>query len=86
MPTYEYKCENCGHTFEKFQRMKDKPIKKCPKCSGKVQRLIGGGAAVIFKGSGFYETHYSQNTSPACGRERPCCGRDTPCDKKPCES
>ena len=86
MPTYEYKCDDCGYTFEKFQRMRDKPIKKCPKCSGKVQRLIGGGAAVIFKGSGFYETDYSQNTSPACGRERPCCGRDTPCDKKPCES
>jgi len=86
MPTYEYKCEDCGYMFEKFQSMKDKPIAKCPKCNGKVQRLISGGAAVIFKGSGFYATDYSQNTSPACGRERPCCGRDTPCDKKPCES
>ena len=86
MPTYEYKCKDCGYTFEKFQSMKDKPIAKCPKCSGKVQRLIGGGGAVIFKGSGFYATNYSQNASPACGRERPCCGRDTPCDKRPCES
>ena len=85
MPTYEYKCEGCGYMFEKFQSMKDKPIAKCPKCDGIVRRLISGGAAVIFKGSGFYAT-YSQNTSPACGRERPCCGRDTPCDKKPCES
>ncbi|MBE9569719.1 MAG: zinc ribbon domain-containing protein [Proteobacteria bacterium] len=86
MPTYEYKCEDCGYMFEKFQSMKDKPIAKCPKCDGTVRRLISGGAAVIFKGSGFYATDYSQNTSPACGRERPCCGRDTPCDKKPCES
>jgi len=86
VPTYEYKCQACGYMFEEFQSMKDKPIAKCPKCDGTVRRLISGGAAVIFKGSGFYATDYSQNTSPACGRERPCCGRDTPCDKKPCES
>ncbi len=86
MPTYEYKCQACGFTFEKFQSMKDKPIKKCPKCDGTVQRLISGGAGVIFKGSGFYATDYAKSNAPACGRDRPCCGRDTPCDKKPCES
>jgi len=48
MPTYEYKCKDCGNTFEKFQSMKDKPVEECPKCGGKVQRLIGTGAAVIF--------------------------------------
>ena len=83
MPTYEYKCEDCGYTFEKFQSMKDKPLKNCPKCGGSVQRLIGTGAGVIFKGSGFYATDYSPSSSPACGRDRSCCGRDVPCDKKP---
>ena len=86
MPTYEYKCEFCDYTFEKFQAMKDKPIAKCPKCGGRVRRLISGGAGVIFKGSGFYATDYADSNSQACGRERPCCGRDTPCDKRPCES
>jgi putative FmdB family regulatory protein len=72
--------------FEKFQSMSDKPLSKCPECGGKAQRLIGAGAAVIFKGPGFYATDYGKTQSPACGRERPCCGRDTPCDNKPCES
>jgi len=86
MPTYEYKCQDCGFTFEKFQSMKDKPLEKCPKCDGRVQRLISSGGGIIFKGSGFYATDYATSNSPACGRERPCCGRDTPCDKRPCES
>jgi putative FmdB family regulatory protein len=59
MPTYEYICENCGHEFEQFQSMKAGPLRKCPKCSkNKLKRLIGAGAGVIFKGSGFYETDY----------------------------
>ena len=86
MPTYEYKCRDCGYTFEEFQGIKDKPIAKCLKCNGKVQRLIGSGSAVILKGSGFYETDYAKSNSASCSRDRPCCGRDTPCDKKPCES
>jgi len=85
MPTYEYKCQKCGHMFEKFQSIKDRPLEKCPKCNGKVQRLIGGGSGIIFKGSGFYMTDCTQSNSPACGRDRPCCGRDVPCDNKPCE-
>jgi len=86
MPTYEYRCEVCGYTFERFQNMSDKPISKCPKCGGKVQRLVGIGAGVIFKGSGSHKAIYDRATSEACSRERPCCGRDTPCDKRPCES
>lgn len=86
MPTYEYKCDDCGYTFERFQGIKDKPITKCPKCSGNVRRLIGPGAGVIFKGSGFYATDYANLNAPACGRDKPCCGRDTPCEKRPCES
>src|SRR5450432_295023 len=55
MPTYEYECPKCGHAFELFQSMRDEPLKRCPKC-GKagVKRLVGGGAGLIFKGSGFY--------------------------------
>ena len=58
MPTYEYECQKCGHRFEEFQSMKDAPLTKCPVCKGKVKRLIGAGAGLIFKGSGFYITDY----------------------------
>jgi putative FmdB family regulatory protein len=58
MPTYEYECQKCGHRFEEFQSMKDKPRSRCPKCRGKVKRLIGAGAGLLFKGSGFYTTDY----------------------------
>ncbi len=59
MPTYEYQCQNCGHEFELFQQMSAPVKKKCPKCSKlKLKRLIGSGSAVVFKGSGFYETDY----------------------------
>lgn len=59
MPTYEYKCENCEHFFEQFQSITSSPLKKCPSCGKmKLNRLIGAGAGVIFKGSGFYETDY----------------------------
>ena len=85
MPTYEYKCQSCGHTFEKFQSIKEKPLEKCPECNGKVQRLIGSGAGFILKGSGFYANDNRKTNTPTCGRDRPCCGRDVPCDNKPCE-
>ncbi len=59
MPTYEYACSKCGHQFEQFQSMRDLPLKKCPKCKKlALKRLIGGGAGLIFKGSGFYITDY----------------------------
>ncbi|TVQ30352.1 MAG: zinc ribbon domain-containing protein [Phycisphaeraceae bacterium] len=59
MPTYDYRCKSCGHEFELFQSMRDKPIRKCPECSrNTAERLIGVGAGIIFKGSGFYETDY----------------------------
>ena len=85
MPTYEYLCDECSHRFEQFQNMSDAPVKSCPQCGGKVRRLIGTGAAVIFKGSGFYATDYRSSSRPDCGRDRRCCGRDTPCDTKPCD-
>ena len=59
MPTYDYKCTACGHTFEKFESIKSEPMKRCPQCGkAKVKRLIGTGAGLIFKGSGFYITDY----------------------------
>ena len=65
MPTYEYECDNCAHTFEHFQAMSDKVLRKCPSCGKqKLQRLIGAGAGIIFKGSGFYETDYKRKSQP----------------------
>ena len=70
MPTYEYSCEKCGKNFETFQSMRDEPLRECPKelCRqkkwghGKVKRLLGTGAGLIFKGSGFYITDYRSNS------------------------
>jgi putative FmdB family regulatory protein len=59
MPTYEYLCEDCGYEFERFQSITAKPLRRCPRCSKRgLKRLVGTGAGVIFKGSGFYETDY----------------------------
>ena len=58
MPTYDYRCTVCGHKFEEFQLITDDPLTDCPKCGGKIERLIGAGAGLIFKGSGFYITDY----------------------------
>ena len=59
MPTYDYQCQACGHEFEEFQSMSASSLRKCPECKKlKLKRLIGIGAAVIFKGSGFWETDY----------------------------
>lgn len=90
MPTYEYECKICGHRFEAFQGMSDKPIEKCPKCSSPVKRLISGGAGIIFsarggsayggKGSGFYQTDYKNKSSggktscPEKDKNNPACG------------
>lgn len=80
MPTYEYACQKCGQNFEAFQSMRDKPFRECPKelCRlpkwghGKVKRLLGTGAGVIFKGSGFYITDYrSDSYKEAAKKETP---------------
>jgi len=87
MPTYEYECKTCGHRFEKFQKMSDAPMKNCPECGEQVRRLIGAGAGVIFKGSGFYKTDYANSKSSSstrCGRDQTCCGREERCDSPPC--
>ncbi|MHC4883603.1 MAG: FmdB family zinc ribbon protein [Planctomycetota bacterium] len=70
MPTYEYECSACEHAFEKFQSMSARPVKKCPECGkNKVQRLIGAGSGIIFKGSGFYETDYKRSGSSSSSTE-----------------
>ena len=68
MPTYEYECKNCSHSFEKFQAMSDPPLKECPRCGKEVRRLIFGGMGVIFKGSGFYVNDKSKETKPSCAK------------------
>ena len=83
MPTYEYECPKCGHAFELFQSMRDEPLKKCPKCKKNgVKRLVGGGAGLIFKGSGFYITDYKtkKGTPPSEGAAA------KPAESKPAES
>jgi putative FmdB family regulatory protein len=64
MPTYDYQCQKCGHRYEVFQSMKDDRLTDCPleTCDGKVKRLLGTGAGIIFKGSGFYETDYRSDS------------------------
>lgn len=63
MPTYEYQCDACQHNFDEFQSMSEAPLKKCPKCGKKkLRRLFGAGAAIIFKGSGFYQTDYRSDS------------------------
>ncbi|MGV3532380.1 MAG: FmdB family zinc ribbon protein [Chthoniobacteraceae bacterium] len=77
MPTYEYQCEKCKKTFELFQSMKDEPLQTCPQeqCrmktwgKGKVKRLLGTGAGLIFKGSGFYITDYRSEGYKAAAKK-----------------
>ncbi len=70
MPTYEYKCKECGYVFELFQTMSAEPVKICPKCKGEVKRLIGPGAGPIFKGTGFYQTDYKNAKPSSAGKSK----------------
>lgn len=73
MPTYDYECDACGHSFEQFQSITAKPTRKCPECGKpKVRRLLGTGAGIIFKGSGFYQTDYrSESYKKAAEKDKP---------------
>lgn len=73
MPTYEYRCTACRHEFEEFQSMTAKALKKCPRCGkNALERLIGTGAALVFKGSGFYQTDYrSESYKKAASSDKP---------------
>lgn len=68
MPTYEYGCKACGYRFEEFQSIVDDPVTVCPKCKKEsVERIMSGGAGLIFKGSGFYITDYKNKSTPSNG-------------------
>jgi putative FmdB family regulatory protein len=68
MPTYDYQCNDCNHTFEAFQSITADPLAKCPQCGQRaLERLISAGAGIIFKGSGFYETDYRKGSSGGSG-------------------
>ncbi len=85
MPTYGYRCEECRYEFDEFQSIKAGPLRKCPKC-GKpaLKRLIGTGSAILFKGSGFYQTDYrSESYKKAAGKET---GGTKSNDKKPAKT
>ena len=63
MPTYDYECQKCGEVFEKFHSMTSRPRVKCPECGGRSKKMIGSGAGIIFKGSGFYQTDYRRKNA-----------------------
>ena len=74
MPTYEYVCTKCAHELEAFHSMKDEPLKLCPACKKRaLKRKVGGGAGLIFKGTGFYITDYKKKsgTKPESGESKP---------------
>lgn len=89
MPTYQYECSSCNHSFDVLQSMIDKRFKKCPACGkNTLQRLIGTGGGIIFKGSGFYETDYKKKEPSKAGLEssskpqkavKPACGSKDNC-------
>jgi len=86
MPTYQYICENCGHELERFESITSKPARKCPNCGkNKLKRLIGTGAGIIFKGSGFYQTDYrSESYKKAVkGEKEPAAAKTKPSETKP---
>jgi putative FmdB family regulatory protein len=69
MPTYDYECGACGHAFEQFQSITAAPLRKCPSCGKRsVKRLIGTGAGIIFRGSGFYQTDYRSESYKAAAK------------------
>jgi putative FmdB family regulatory protein len=75
MPTYEYECASCGHAFEAFQSMSEKPLDTCPSCGKSVRRVMSGGMGVIFKGSGFYANDTKKSPAPCSG----CAAKDSSC-------
>lgn len=83
MPTYEYQCDACDHNFDEFQAMSDPPLKKCPKCKkSKLRRIFGTGAAILFKGSGFYQTDYRSESYKSAAKADQEAAKPSAGDKK----
>jgi len=77
LPTYDYACAACGHRFEHFQSFSEALLKRCPQCGkDRLERLIGSGAGILFKGSGFYQTDYKRPAAPAEGDKAASGGKD----------
>jgi putative FmdB family regulatory protein len=84
MPTYEYECQKCGHEFEVYQSIKEGPKRTCPKCKGRLKRLLGTGAGIIFKGTGFYSTDYRKaGYSEAAKKDSSTGTKEAPAPKTP---
>ena len=76
MPTYEYRCRDCGHKFDEFHQMNDTEQRKCPECGSTAEKLIGTGSGIIFKGAGFHATDYAK---PKCADKPDSCPSGTCC-------
>lgn len=73
MPTYDYACDSCGHSFEAFQKMSDEPLRECPECGKAVRRVLSGGIGISFKGSGFYVNDASSAKPASPSASKPSC-------------
>jgi len=83
MPTYQYKCKQCGHELEEFQSMTEQPLVHCPNCdTDNLVRVLGTGGGVIFKGSGFYLTDYKKDGRASGGSSSPTTGKKENKDAK----
>src|SRR5438874_10665062 len=82
MPTYEYQCDACSHNFDELQGFSDPPLKKCPKCGKpRLRRVLGTGAGIIFKGSGFYQTDYRSESYKSAAKAEQEAGKSGNGDK-----
>jgi len=86
MPTYEYRCPNCGNDFELFQKMSEAPVAACPKCETPSQRRLSGGAGLLFKGSGFYITDYRGDSYKKSAEADKGGGGESKTESKPAET
>jgi putative FmdB family regulatory protein len=86
VPTYDYECTKCGEKLSVEQSMHDKPLKRCPKCGGRLEKLLPQSINLIFKGSGFYITDYKKQGGKAAGSSKGVSKKGIPkCEDKSCE-